>query len=185
MLVAIGVKPAEASNILNLAKGTLSQSKPTVNPEYSFSQAKAVDLCPFLLITEEEYDLLHQIRQDEDVVSYITKETPPNGASANDYAFKKIEGEILARYEGILTINGAPAVITDSMITDYGSITLGYSAEGCRCYLTLSSSGTVSKTCAEYKYESTRAVYIVDNIDNGEFSKSSKAPKIIYCLFLQ
>ena len=164
------------SLIVLFSRGFIHYSNP-------ISQQKALSACPFILISQEEYNLLRQIRQDEDVASYITRETPPGGAFMADYEFKEIEDDILARYEGILTINGTLAAITTSMITDYGSITLGYSIEGNMCYLTLSSTGTVTKTCAEYK--GTSVIYIAENRNNEEFTKLTRVPKILYDLFLQ
>ena len=147
------------------------------------SEAKALATCSFVLITEEEYDLLRQLRQDKDIVSYITKETPPSGTSASGYEFKEIEAEILARYDYTLTANGASIPITSSTISDYGSIFLDFSNGETRCILTLSSTGAVSKTCAEYK--GANVTYILENKDNEEFTKSAKIPKVLYDLFLQ
>ena len=56
------------------------------------SQARAVDICPFLLITEEEYDLLRQIRQDEDIISTSTGEFDGEWVVINA---NRSEGQIL------------------------------------------------------------------------------------------
>lgn len=143
--------------------------------------AEALEACPFVLITTEEYDFLRQLRQDQDISAYITK-TAAEGSLLTDYEFKQIEEDVLARYSGVLTINGSPASIFDSMITDYGSISIGYRSGDYLCYLNYSFNGTIRKTCAKYGERDGVPDILLENNDNVEFSIMTETPRIMYDL---
>lgn len=147
--------------------------------EVSASEALAV--CPYALITIEEYNFLQQLLLDEDILSYFTK-TAEEGSRMDDYAYQEIRDDVLARYAGVLTINGESADISDSLITEYGNIIVGYTSGNRRCYLEYIYNGTIRKTCGEYLDEDgiRHVLFVLGNENNQEFTLMQNIDKLSY-----
>lgn len=151
----------------------------TVNHSAEISPSEALLICPFSLISTEEYEFLQLLLQDEDITGYFTKTAEENYRTTADDC-KKIEEDILSRYQGILSIDGEPAVISDSLITKYGLITIGFQTDNKRCYLQYYN-GSISKSCSEYD-EEFGSIYVISNDNNQAFSIMTKSPRIVAAL---
>lgn len=125
----------------------------------NITAAQATDICPFLLITTEEYQLLSEMAADPDINSCFAEGT-----------ILEIAPSVSERYRECFLIDGVSA---DTFILSV----IGHSlyAEGTvgekRCILSLYTvGGNVNKTIS--KYNGSEPIYILSNLDNREFSQA-------------
>ena len=130
------------------------------------SAADAVEICPFVLITTEEYKIMHQILQEEEIKSQFDVDE----LYVCDSAF-------LQQYEGRLFIDGKPAEIIEISILPY-RLYVTYRTDNRICILSASQSGeSINKTCAQYN-ERPDYEYIIENYNNQTFSLAKEDSKL-------
>lgn len=126
--------------------------------------AKAVQTCPFILITTQEYDLIRQICTDPNISSFLSEGT-----------LLDLDSAVTDRYRSLVQIDGQPAdtlaisIIGESFIVDYH-------AGNARCMLSVvPKEDLVRKTTTEYRYSENGAYYnphyCLENENNIFFSK--------------
>lgn len=137
------------------------------------SAADAVDVCPFLLITTEEYSVMHRLLQEEEIQSQFGKDE-----------IYVADDTFLHRYEGMFRIAGEPAEITEIAIIPF-RIYVSYCVENRACILTASMSGeSMSKTCVQYEDSADSGyLYIIENQNNQTFSIAREDSKLSRMLF--
>lgn len=122
--------------------------------------AHATRLCPFILITTEEYELRDQLLADEAITSLLA-----------DGTILAVDEALSSPYRDMVQINGSPP---DAFRIDVigHSLYVDFSLEQYRCILLFSETGMVQKTCAEYKkygFGASDSHYILLNENNDLF----------------
>ena len=144
------------------------------------SASEALAICPFALITMEEFEIVQMVLQDEALTSHLPTVHDKNYTPSLEDVFEADES-ILSRYEGMLQINGEPARITSIMV-DYAGIYIDYRAGNQRCILTIFPfHDIVDKTCTEYDFSQDQfkeALYVISNRDNRTFSILTESSKL-------
>lgn len=122
--------------------------------------AKAVQTCPFILITTQEYDLIHQICTNPDIAPFLSEGT-----------LLELDSAVTDRYHSLAQINGQPAeIFTISIIGE--SFMVDCWAENTRYMLSVvPNENLVRKTTAEYKYSFSNPRYCLENENNISFTK--------------
>lgn len=147
------------------------------NPQ-PVSAAQAAQVCPFSLITQEEFELAAQLLGSEDIAAMFpdpgmtnppAHELPPGLANASALRINGQKVRVTA-----LTVHGLMIYV------DYTNSTQQDDAPGCRCILTVSYDGAVSKTSTQYK--NGKAAYIVGNQGNTSFTLSREYRDLLYFL---
>lgn len=144
------------------------------------SATKAVSICPFALITTEEYDVARQLLSDEDLIRYLPDMYDESHIITQEDIFSADES-ILRRYEGRLSIEGTPAELT-SIEVIYSTIYVTYDCGTNRCFLLIHShSGSIEKHSAQYaEGADLEVLYFVGNRNNETFfmAKESIQPSL-------
>lgn len=140
------------------------------------SQAEAAEVCPFALITQEEFDLAAQ------ALNHCAACFPPPG-SVNPPARELSPGLLDA---GALQIDGqdvrvtAVTVLGLAVYVDYTNAVQEDDVPDRRCILSISYDGAVSKTSTQY--QDGEAVYIVENQGNEAFTLARQRRDLLYFL---
>lgn len=130
------------------------------------SAADALDICPFALITTEEYSTLHRLLQEEEIQSQFGRDE----GYAMDAAF-------LQRYEGMFHIDGEPAEIKE--ISVYSSHIYVDCWVGSRRFILYASNDYMYKTCTQYQDGfGSDYLYIITNQNNQTFSIAREDSKL-------
>lgn len=133
------------------------------------SASDALDICPFSLITTEDYFAAQQLLQDESITSHLPTESDENYTTTENMFVA--DDSILKKYEAMLQIDGNPANIIEIAVIS-AMISITYELGPIRCYLTIHPfSDSIEKCCTRYKDQNDRTVlYCVINQDNQNFS---------------
>ena len=141
-------------------------------PPQSVSAAQAAKLCPFSLITRQEFELAAALLANEDVAALFSS------PDAVDPPLHELDPGLVDA--DALQIDGRDAQVTDVGIevgvyglviyVDYSSNVSDGGAPSQRCILSVYQDGTVRKASAEYN-KSGAATYIIDNMDNTSFTR--------------
>lgn len=140
------------------------------------SQAEATKVCPFALITQEEFDLAAQ------ALNHCAACFPPPG-SVNPPARELSPGLVDAnalRIDGQDVRVTAVTVLGLTVYVDYTNAAQEGGAPDRRCILTVSYDGAVSKTSTQY--QDGEAVYIVENQGNETFALARQRRDLLYFL---
>lgn len=132
----------------------------------NLTPAQAVQTCPFILITTQEFDLIHQICADPDIAPHLME----------GHAFE-LSGALTDRYRDLAQINGQPAdQFTISILGE--SFMIDCWAGNARYLLSVvPSENLVRKTVAEYRFSYSDEFfprnprYCLENENNSLFSK--------------
>ena len=124
------------------------------------SPARALEVCPFALITAEDFQLLDQLLDDLDLTLSI-----PESSDAPDYI--DLPAEETSQYLDRLHIEGDPV---DRLLIEFSSahLCLDYASGDRRCIVTIAYDGSVRKTACTYD-ENGDTDFIVENEDNAVF----------------
>lgn len=174
LMIALAVLLACAAAVFLLLWLNPHQVYPSVSQ--SVSAAQAAEVCPFSLITQEEFDLATQVLNN--FASYF----PPPGSvdppalelspSLVDARAVKIDGQ---------NVRVAAVTVLNLMIyVDYTNSTQKDDTPDRRCILSVSYDGSVSKTSTQY--QNGRAVYIVENQGNTSFILIQEHRDLLYFL---
>lgn len=153
---------------------------------YSFdsqtvSAAQAAQVCPFALITRQEFELAARLLEDEEFAGLFSapgEGNPPLHELSPDL----VDADALQ-------IRGQDVLVTSVCVhgqviyIDYSTVSQDGGApppSAHRCILTICQDGTVAKTSA--RYEDGCAAYIVDNTDNTGFILSREHRDLLYFL---
>ena len=120
----------------------------------------ATKLCPFILITTEEYELRDMLLADEAITSLLA-----------DGAILAVDESLSALYRDMVQINGSPPDAFRIEVIGH-NLYVDFSLEQYRCILLFSETGMVQKTCAEFKkygFGTPDPHYILLNEDNDLF----------------
>ena len=146
--------------------------------EISASEALAV--CPFALITMEEFEIVQMVMADESLTSHLPAVYDEHHEYSSEDMFEADES-ILSRYEGRLDIDGEPAKIT-SLSVSYACIYIDYRAGDRRCILTISPfHNRIDKVCTQYDFSRElfdETLYVISNQDNRSFSMLQESSKL-------
>ena len=144
--------------------------------EVSASEALAV--CPFALITTEDYEVVQLLLSDEELTSHLPAVFDEHHVLTEEDFFTA-DDSILSRYEGMLYIEGKPARLIDIGVT-YSAIYVTYDLGARRCVLEIVPyRSTVGKTCAQYgDEEEFEVLYVVSNQNNQSFSIMKESSRL-------
>lgn len=134
------------------------------------SAADALEICPFALITTEEYNVMRQIFQEEEIKTHSDL--------AETYT---ADDPFLRKYDGMFFINGEPAEVVEiAVLSSNSTVYVTYRVENMVCILNSPISGdSITKTCAQYKDDpGSEWLYIVLNQDNQTFSMAKEDSKL-------
>lgn len=112
------------------------------------SPARALELCPFALITTQEYALADQVRE------------------AGPQELEKLEGQL----QSALDIQGEPAERTELVSTGGDFVYVDYTRGRYRCILTIYEDGRLTKLSCIYNPQG-RVQCLMDNQDNLTFTR--------------
>lgn len=144
------------------------------------SASKALAICPFALITMEEFEIAQMVLQDEALTSHLPDVYDENHAYSPEDIFEA-DASILSRYEGMLQIDGDPARIT-SILVYYSCIYIDYWAGDRRCMLSVYPfQDKIEKSCVQYDYSRDlfdEALYVIHNRDNRSFFAMARSSKL-------
>lgn len=142
------------------------------------SPSEAVAICPFALITTEDYEVIQQLLNDEDITRHLPAEFDENHRITVEDLFKA-DDSVLSRYEGMLHIEGEPARLIEISVS-YSTIYICYDVGNQRCYLQVNPlRETVEKSCAQYGGgEEFEVLYIISNQNNQTFSMMKETSRL-------
>lgn len=142
------------------------------------SASEALAICPFSLISTEDYEILQCMLSDKDLTCHLPEIyddqhilKPEDIFSARDALF--------SRYEGLFRINGETAQLV-SIDVIYFTVYVTYTRGPQHCILQVDThSGTVTKTCTQYKDENRSDwFYIIVNQNNQTFSQARESSRL-------
>lgn len=145
------------------------------------SAAQAAGVCPFSLITRQEFELAARLLADEEAAGLFSAPgeiDPPLHELSPDL----VDADAL-RISGQDIRVTSVCVHGQAIYVDYSTVPQNGSApppSSHRCILTVCQDGTVTKTSA--RYENGSAAYIVDNTDNTGFTLSRQHRDLLYFL---
>ena len=135
------------------------------------SAADALEVCPFALITTEDYNAIRSLLQEEALRN-----------SPGDDEVYEMDDAFLQKYRGRFLIDGEPTEIRSISVISDTYVYVDYWAGTRRAIIEFSLSGdSVSKTCTEYKDEDEfvlEYLYIVINQNNQTFSMAKEDSKL-------
>lgn len=170
LLVALGILLLMAAIALLLL--WLNPDRVFLHNTKTVSASEALAVYPFALITTEEYDLVRQVLQDEEVIQCLPETVDENHQlSAED--IHVIPDDTAARYREQLHMEGN-AVDRLEIGVLYADITIDYSSGDRRCILEILHSGVIRKTVCQYD-GAGNTTYVVENEDNTTFRLSRES----------
>lgn len=116
--------------------------------------AQAVELCPDILITTEEYELRNLLWENEAITAYFADDT-----------IMTLDDSLSAPYRSIVLLNGSQADIFQIDIIGH-NISVDFSFGEYRSILSFIYDGTVTKTCSQTR----DSIYAVENRGNAVFT---------------
>ena len=111
------------------------------------SAAEALEICPFAIITTDDFELSRKLLDDPNIGGLLT-----GGDSVLDDSFVVVGSEIADPYRELALIEGKPATSIEIMVDADGVIVADYNQENRRCIFSISYDGsTLHKTACAYK----------------------------------
>ena len=111
------------------------------------SAAEALKICPFAIITTDDYKLSEKLLDDPNIGGLLT-----GGDSVLDDSFVVVDSKLADPYRELALIEGEPATSIEIMVDAEGAIVVDYHQENRRCILVISYDGsTLHKTACAYK----------------------------------
>lgn len=142
------------------------------------SASEALAICPFALITTEDYEVVQRLLSDEELTCHLPETYDAQHMLEPEDLFCA-DDSVLSRYEGMLQIDGEPAKLIEISVS-YSTIYVCYDVGPRRCYLQVNPlRGTVEKSCAQYGGgEEFEVLYVVSNQNNQTFSMMKESSKL-------
>ena len=179
LLIALGILLLIAAVALLLL--WLNPDRRIFYTDETVSASEALAIYPFAIITTEEYDLVWQVLQDEEIAGYFPDMVDEDHLLSPEDCYV-IPDETAARYWDQLHIDGS-AIDRLEIDVIYANIIIDYYSGDRRCLLEALYNGVIRKTVCQYD-EDGNTTYVVENEGNAVFRLTERHRGLLSPVFI-